>query len=231
MGSRGGATRTGRIITYQFQAARIYNVALTVTDAAGATATSRTNVTVTAAAKPTVTVAFTPAAPAAGQPVVFTATPTVAANHRVVGIDWNFGDGNATTTTGNSVQKNYSSAATYIVVATVRDDLGQSGSATTTVTVGTGITFLSPAFTVSPTPVRPNASTIFNASGITTTGGATIKRWEWDFGDGSTADEGDEITTHSFSASEDKTFVVRLKVTDSAGRTATTSRDISVDVP
>jgi len=226
----GEATRTGRIITYQFQIARIYNVALTVTDAAGSSATTRTNVTVTAVAKPTVTMSVSPTSPTAGQPAVFTATPTVATNHRVAAIEWNFGDGTTASTTNNSVQKTYSTAGTYIVVVTVRDELGQTGSTTTSVTVGSGITFPTTPFTVSPTAPRATEQVIFNAGGVTTTGGATITKWTWNFGDGTDEVEKTNATvTHTFPTSTiARTYVVRLTVTDSAGRTASTSRDIAV---
>ncbi len=228
----GEATRTGRIITYRFQSPRIYNVALTVTDLAGASATTRSNVTVAAATKPTITLAVSPAAPIARQAAIFTATTTVASNHTVSAIDWNFGDGTTATTTNPNVSKTFSQAGTFIVTGTVRDDLGQTASATTSVTVGSGITFPTTPFTVSPTPVRPGESVIFNGSGITTTGGATIETWEWDFGDGTEDEEEDPTITHTFpSSSTDKTYVVRLTVTDSQGRTATASRDILVDAP
>ena len=229
----GEATASGRIVTYRFQTARVYNVALTVTDAAGQAATARTNVTVTAAARPTITLSVSPTAPTAGQPAIFTATTTVAANHRVTAINWNFGDGTTATTTGSTVQKTFQNAGTFIVVATVTDDLGQSTSATLSVTVGSGITFPTEPFSVSPTPVRPGVAATFNGSGVTTTGGATIETWVWDFGDGTDpVEEEDPIVSHAFpSATEDKTYVVRLTVTDSQGRTATAQRSIVADAP
>jgi PKD repeat protein len=229
----GEATRSGRIITYRFQNPRVYNVALTVTDLAGASATTRSNVTVTAATKPTITLAVSPAAPIAGQAAIFTATTTVASNHTVSAIEWNFGDGTTATTTSPNVSKTFSQAGTFIVTGTVRDDLGQTASTTLSVTVGSGITFPAEPFSVSPTPVRPGVASTFNGSGITTTGGAVIETWTWDFGDGTDpVEEEDAIVNHAFpAAAEDKTYVVRLTVTDSEGRTATAQRSILADVP
>jgi PKD repeat protein len=226
----GEATEVGRIVTYRFQRARIYNVALTVTDAAGSSATTRTNVTVTAAPRPTVSIAVSPTSPTAGQQATFTANTTVAPNHSLTDISWNFGDGTTMSTTNNSIVKTFASAGTFIVTATVTDDLGRTASATTTVTVGNGITFPSTAFTVSPTAPESGDPVIFTAGDVTTTGGATIVQWQWNFGDGSdVVSETDASTSHTFPVSTvSRTYVVRLTVTDSQGRTATASRDITV---
>jgi PKD repeat protein len=226
----GEATASGRIVTYRFQTARIYNVALTVVDAAGASATTRTNVTVTAAARPTISISVAPASPTAGQQATFTATTTVAANHRLTDITWTFGDGTSLSTTNNTIVKTFANAGTFIVTATATDDLGQTVSATTSVTVGSGITFPSTPFTVSPTAPESGETVIFNAGDVTSTGGATIVEWEWDFGDGTeVVEESDPTITHAFpSSGVSRTYVVRLTVTDSQGRTATARREITV---
>lgn len=223
----GEATRTGRIITYQFQTVRIHNVALTVTDAAGSSATTRTNVTVTAAARPTVSFTVAPTAPTAGQPATFTATSTVAANHLITRFDWNWGDGSTANQTSNAaITHTFSTAGTYIVTVTVTDDLGQTASSTSSVTVGSGVTA---SFSFSPTNPKTTDDVQFNGSPSTTTGGATISEWAWDFGDGNTSTETDATTSHKFSAA--RTYRVRLTVKDSNGRTGTLTQDVAVTVP
>lgn len=226
----GEATRTGRIITYRFQTARIYNVALTVTDAAGASVTTRTNVTVTAAARPTVVLTaanVSPASPVAGQTVTFTPTITVAANHRITRIDWNWGDGSTTQTTNTSVTHSFVDPGTYIVTVTVTDDLGQTASATLSVAVSSGVTA---SFTNSPTNATTADTVQFNGADSTATGGATIEIWSWDFGDGS-AEESSSGPTASHRYAAARTYVVRLTVTDSERREGTTTKTITISSP
>ena len=220
----GEATRSGRIITYQFQTARIYNVALTVTDAAGTSATTRQNVTVATVARPTISFTVAPTSPTAGQQATFTATTTAATNHSVRSITWNFGDGTTTTTTNNSVVKTFTSAGTFIVTATVTDDIGQTASTSSSVTVGSGVTA---SFVFSPTNPRVGDEVHFNGSASTTTGSARIVSYTWDFGDGSEAETSDgPNNSHVFNAQ--RTFVVRLTVTDSEGRSGTTTTNLSI---
>lgn len=223
----GEATRTGRLITYQFQAARVYNVALTVTDAAGASATTRTNVTVTAAARPTVAFTFSPTAPVAGQITAFTATTTVGTNHRISRFDWTWGDGSTTQTSNAATTHSFSSPGSYVVTVVATDDLGQAASSTTTVPVSSGVTA---SFSSSPTNPRQGDTIQFNGSPSTAPGGATIKEWTWDFGDGTApVTEEDATTTHVFTSQ--RTFVVRLTVKDSQGRTGTTTSTITIAAP
>jgi PKD repeat protein len=221
-----GTRATGRIVTKRFTQAQIFNVALTVTDAAGSSATARTNVTVTAAAKPTISFTVAPTSPTAGQQATFTATTTVASNHRVSSIAFDFGDGTTASTTNNSVVKTFSNAGTFIVTATVTDDLGQTASTSSSVTVQSGVTA---SFTFSPTAPKMGDSVIFDGSASTTTGGATIEEWSWDFGDGSTEEEDDPSVAHTFpTTATARTYVVRLTVTDRNGRTGTTTKEVTV---
>lgn len=223
----GEATRTGRIITYRFQTARIYNVALTVTDAAGASATARTNVTVTAAARPTVSFTTSPASPVEDQITTFTATTTVATNHRITRYDWNWGDGTTSQTSNASITHTFSDKGSFVVTVTVTDDLSQTASSTASVTVGSGVTA---SFTNSPTNATTADTVQFNGSDSTAPGGATIEIWSWDFGDGSAEESSSGSTaSHRFAAA--RTYVVRLTVTDSEGREGTTTKTITISSP
>jgi PKD repeat protein len=213
------AVRTGRIITYAFQNPGIQSVTLTMRDAAGTSASAQQNVTVTAAARPTVTFAVTPAAPVAGQLATFTATSTVAANHRITRFDWNWGDGSTSQTANAAITHAFNAPGSYVVNVTVTDDLGQTASSSASVTVGSGVTA---SFTFSPTDPEPGERVQFDGSSSASTGGATIVEWTWDFGDGSTVTESDPRTEHAFSVpagATSRTYRVRLTVKDSAGRT------------
>jgi PKD repeat protein len=111
----------------------------------------------------------------------------------------------------------------------VTDDLGQQGSTSLSVTVGSGIVFPQPAFTVSPTTPLTGQAVSFNASGVTGLAGATLTQFAWDFGDGSTSTGADPAASHTYSTAG--SYVVRLTVTDSAGRTGTATVSVSVSTP
>jgi PKD repeat protein len=221
-----GTSATGRIVTHTFTAARSYTVTLTVTDAAGSTASNARTVDVSAVAAPAVTLTVSPNPPLSGQTAVFTATATPAARHSIVRYEWDFGDGTTQTTTVPTVTHTYANLGTYVARVTATDDVGQTGSAALTFNiVGTGV-FAS--FTVSPSNPAPNTTVSFNASASVGGGGAAIVKWSWDFGNGTTVDESDAIAETSYSSVG--TYTVTLTVTDSGGRTGRATATVSVTV-
>ena len=224
----GEATGTGRITAYSFQQARNYVVTLTVRDPAGTSAGTSQNVLVINPAVPTASFTSSPLAPSAAQSVQFNASAsTAAAGHTITRYSWNFGDGSTTASSSATTSHSYSSAGVFTVTLTVTDDVGQTDTTSSTVNVSTGITV---TFTVSPTNPRAGDTVSFNGSGSTTTTGATITKYLWDFGDGSEpVDSGSTATTtHVFSVGGGRNYTVRLTVTDSAGRTATTTLTVTV---
>jgi PKD repeat protein len=200
---------------------------LTVTDNAGSTASTAKTVTVNDVAAPTVTLAVAPNPPLAGQAATFTATGTPASGHSIVSYAWNFGDGTTQTTTSRTVAKTYARTGIYVATVTVTDDVGQTGSTSVQFTIASSGVLAS--FTVSPTDPKTNDVVQFNGSASTAPGGATITLWKWDFGDGSTFEDDEPTATHAFTAV--RTYVVRLTVTDSAGRTGTTTVNVAVTAP
>ncbi len=216
-----GSTGSGLQVTHVFQSARSANVALTVTDAAGTSVTRRQIVSIVAPAAPTASVAVSPNPPLLNQLATFSTTATAAAGHSVTRYDWNFGDGTTATTTSASVTKTYTVPGTYVVTVIVRDDIGQTGAGSTAFTVGSGI---NATFTFSPTNPKIADAVFFNATSTTTSAGASITRYEWDFGDGAAADG--STASHTYGAA--RTYVVRLTVTDSLGRTATITQNVTV---
>ena len=230
-----GATAAGRIVTHAYATGRIYAVTLTVTDAAGTTASLRQLVTVTAPAAPTVVLAVSPNPPTVGQQATFTATATPAPNHSIVRYAWIFGDGTSNTTTAATVTKTYNAAGTYVVTVTATDDLAQAVSASKTITLDSGITFPVPAFTVSPTKPTVGDTVNLNAGGVTASNGATVVSYAWDFGDGTLPQTvAGPTTTHGGLAGGFvlvRTYLVRLTVTDSHGRTATATVALEVGAP
>ncbi len=222
-----GSTGTGRIISHTFASAGTYTVVLTVTDGVGTSASSATAVTVSDVAAPTVTLAVQPSPPVADQLATLTATATPAADHGISSYAWTFGDGTTQTTTGPTVTKTYSVVGTYVATVTVTDDLGQTASASLQFTiVGSGVTG---SFTSSPTSPTTAITVQFNGVASTASAGATITDWDWDFGDGSLFEDNDPTASHQFGAAG--TYVVRLTVTDSAGRTGTVTGNVVVTAP
>ena len=224
-----GATATGRAVSHTFTLGRTHMVTLVVTDSAGTTNSMVFPVPVNSVPAPTVTISVSPASPPAGQMATLMANALPAPGHSIQSYDWNFGDGSTTTTRVPTVVKTFSTAGTYVVTVTVTDDMGQTGSNSLSVNVGGGIVFPQPPFTVSPAAPQPSQVISFNAGGVSTLAGATITQYDWDFGDGQTATGAVPTATHSYAA--EGTYVVRLTVTDSSGRTGTATASVTVDTP
>lgn len=223
-----GTTGSGRTTSHVFGAAQTYSVTLTVTNDRGRSASVTKTVTVAAASTPTAAFVFSPSAPTVKAEVFFDASDSRAGNgHRIVSYQWNWGDGESAPASASPLQQHdYQSAGTFKVVLTVTDESGQIGTTSKDVAVTAG----------GPTPsffVVKDASValkiLVDGSASTTTGTATVKTYTWSWGDGTT----DTVTTtpqstHTYAAGG--TYNVRLTVTDSLGRSAT-SAATSVTVP
>ena len=168
-----------------------------------------------------VTAAFTVTPAADNEPVVFNATQSTSTTGTIVQWLWNFGDGSSGS--GEIVQHTYRNPGTFPVTLTVIDSIGASNSTTQNVTVGQGAL---PTAVILTSPTNPviNQSVNFNASTSRPAPGRTIRSFEWDFGDGTTA--GGATVQHAFT--QQGTFTVILTVTDDAGRIATSSTAITV---
>lgn len=218
----GEATGTGRTATHRFQQARSYVVRLTVTDAAGASATTTQAVAVVNPDAPTPAFVASPSSPAVLQTVNFVASgSTAAAGHTISLYDWSFGDGSTSSSTASTSSHAYATTGTYTVTLTVTDDVGQRRTVTSTVTVVNGLTA---SFSISPTSQVIARTVNVNGGDSTTVAGATIATYTWDFGNGSTATGATASTTYSTAG----TYTIRLTVVDSAGRTATTTRTVTI---
>ena len=220
-----GSTGSGRIVSHIYTTPGSRTVTLTVTDAAGTSASTASTVTVSDVAKPTVALAVDPSPPLADQPATFTATTTVAAGHGISSYFWTWGDGNSQTTFVPTVIKTYGAVGTYVPTVRVTDDLGQTATDALQFTiVGSGVTA---SFTASPTNPTTAIAVQFNGIASTAPGGATITSWAWDFGDGTAVETNTVSTTaHTFAAAG--IYVVRLTVTDSTGRTGTVTVNVTV---
>jgi PKD repeat protein len=212
-----GSTASGMIVTHTFISARPYNVTLTVTDAAGASATLQRMVTVATVAAPTVALTVSPDPPFVNHQALFTASATPATGHSIQRYEWNFGDGTTETTATGAVLKTYSQVGTYVVTVAAFDDLDQRGIVARSVSVTHSVAPPAASFTVAPSSPAVRVPVTFRST--STVGiGATIERYVWDFGDGSSPLDTGTVPATVKTYESPGTFIVTLTITDSLGR-------------
>lgn len=183
---------------------------------------------------------YRPTAPTEGQQITFDASqsvdclpdqtvPDCLANSPplVAGLSysWDFGDGY--TGSGINTRYGYRRAGIYIVTLTVTNARGVSSATSQFLEVGAPPTTPSGPtadFVFSPTAPAANQNVFFDGRTSTAAEGASITRWEWNFGDG-TVGEGERVT-HTYTAAGN--YIVVLTVTDSRGTRATTTKSVTV---
>jgi PKD repeat protein len=219
------STLTGQpaAISHTYSRAGAFLVLVTGIDGFGDSTNTTASVTVLPRPALVVTISATPAQPAPNQVVTFTITGTPTTGNAITSMVIDFGDGSRGTVAGNvqTIQHVYAAAGQYVVTVVATDSSGSTGSAAIVLVVGT-FTAPTPAFTISPTSGSTTTTFQFNASDSQPQ--SAIVGYAWDFGDGTT---GSGVSaTHTYATTG--TFTVRLTVTDSAGRTATTSKTVVV---
>ncbi len=226
-----GTSGTGVTATHRYSAAGTYLARLTVTDTNGISNQSAAQaVSVGGGAVPTADFIFNPSVVVVGQTIFFNGTTSTAGQgHTISRYDWNFGDG--TRRSGSTVSKSYSVSGIYSVILTVTDEVGQTAQVVKTVSVGASP--VTATFTYSPTDPVVNTTVNFNASGSRGEAGASIVRYVWNFGctagtNCTTATVTTTSATTSNTFTQAFTYTVRLTVTDSNGKTGTTTQDVTI---
>lgn len=136
---------------------------------------------------------------------------------------WNFGNG---TGSGAVVNRTYTSANTYTVTLTARDEYGLTSTASSMVLI------VEPSGNTAPTPVfnEPNCTGLscnFSSVGSADpNAGDTFTRL-WTFGDGTSSTAASPTKAFPQSGS----YTVTLRVTDGWGKWSETSRTVSVTSP
>jgi len=222
-----GSSATGRIVTHTYSVGRAFTVTLTVTDAAGSTASTVRVINVAAVPAPSGGLEVSPDPPFVDKQAVFTSAQRAAAGHSIERYEWDFGDGSTLVTTTPSVAKTYSEVGIFVATVTAIDDLGQAGIAVKTVTVGFSVT--APIAVLSVAPVSPTAGVQATLIGTLSTvgAGATIVNYNWTSGDGQVFDSG-ATATQAVTYGAAGTYVATLTVTDSLGRQAVRSITVVV---
>jgi PKD repeat protein len=106
---------------------------------------------------------------------------------------------------------------------TVTNDRGVAASTTKNVPVSASPN-PSAEFVFSPTTPRVGDRVFFNGDQSTAAVGRRIVRYDWDFGDGTTATG--SSTSHQYAAAN--VYVVQLKVTDDLGQVGTKSTSVTI---
>jgi YD repeat-containing protein len=145
--------------------------------------------------------------------------------------EWDLdGNGSFETNSGSkaTVTRSYSAENEYTVRLRITDNGGATDTAVRTLTI---INNLPPtaSFTTSPTFVKKGEPISFDASSSKDPDGSVTK-YEWDFdGNGvyETSGGSNPVISHSYATVG--TYSVGLRVTDNGGKTATTTRSVSVN--
>ena len=207
-----GATGTSANGTHQFVEAGTYTVTLTVSDAAGLTASASKSVAVTPPLPPTADLTVT----CVYLRCAFT-DASATGSAEIVSRAWTFGDGSPSvtgTTTGTHV---FAAAGSYMVTVAVSDANGLSSSAGVRVTV-------------EPANVAPLAGFTSTCADLVCTFADTsvdpdgaVVAWKWAFGSGSS-------TAHAtaFAFAAPGSYTVTLTVTDDDGAQAAVAVPVTV---
>jgi len=216
-------TGTGQVVTHVFGAAGTYAVTLIATDSVGTSSTPlRQSVTVAGTTIPTnLSVTSSPNPPIAKQAATFTATATAAANHHIVSYQFSWGDGDNNTTSSPVIQHTYSQSGSYLITLTVRDDLNQSSTGYTTVTVSSGLTAVF-------TTTKAGTTVTFDASTSSSQVASTITDYAWDFESDGTYDTNGSSALAAHDYGSNGTYRATLRITDSRGVSATISQTITI---
>jgi PKD repeat protein len=206
-----GNTGTGSTPSHAYGIDGNYTVSLTVTDDAGATGTAMTTASISAVNQPPVADANGPYSGTVGMPLTFDGTASNDPDGTIVAYSWDFGDGN--TGSGVAPTHTYMTDGSFTVTLTVTDDVGDTGMATSTATIGLGN---------QPPVADPNgpyvgtvgAAVQFDGSASNDPDGSIIS-YSWDFGDGNSGSG--PMPSHTYATAN--VFNVTLTVMDDAGAT------------
>jgi len=206
-----------------------YTVTLTATDTAGNSSTATATVSV-AGDEPTVSLVVTPTSGTAPFTINADASgswdtdSTPIATYR-----FDFGDGTVTNAQSSpKATHTYLSTGAHTITVTVTDTGGASSTGTASVTV-----FDAPptaALSVSPSSGQAPLNVTADASGSSDPDTTPVATYTFDFGDGTvTSAQASPTAAHTYST--DGVYTVKVTVADTAGNTATTTKQVVIGAP
>ena len=225
-------------VKHTYKSPATYTVTLTVTNSAGQTAKTSKEVIATdiPPPKPVARLEVTPSSgPAPLQITASASTSKAGKGATITSYDFDFGDGNATGPQPKATVKHtYKSPATYTVTLTVTNSAGQTAKTSKEVTA-TDTPPPKPVARLTVTRDGAQFKVYVGADGSASTAGqgATITSYDFDFDDGhKTGPQSEAKVNHTYErpspGEPDKTYSLKLTVTNSAGQTADVSQDVTV---
>ncbi len=163
---------------------------------------------------------LTPTTGTAPESISFNAMGSKSPDGQITSYSWNFGDGQ--TGSGLLIQHTYTKAGTFNVQLKVTDNFG--GSATKTKSIVIKANQLPIAKIVSRSETDLGVLKIYFDGSTSTDADGTISKYDWSFGDNTSA-SGIKVD-HTYTKSG--TYTVTLKVTDNKGGVTSASQSISV---
>jgi len=215
-----GNTGSGPTPTHTYTAAGTYNVTLTVTDDMGANDSDMATAAIGLGNQAPNADANGPYSGTANEPVTFDGSGSSDPDGTIATYEWNFGDGNIGS--GQNPTHTYNTDGSFTVTLTVTDDAGDTGTDTSTATIGPGnqppvADANNPYNGTANDPVQFDGSSSWDPDG-------TIVAYDWNFGDGNTGTG--EMPTHTYTA--DGIYNVTLTVTDDMGASDSTTRTATI---
>ncbi len=221
-----GGVASGPSPTHSYSVDGNFTVTLTATDNDGLTGTDSTTAAINPAGgnTPPVAQANGPYSGTEGSAVQFSSNGSLDPDGSIVAYAWNFGDGN-TSATANPAHA-YAAAGTYNVSLTVTDDAGDSASDATTASIEAIVVNAPPTADANgPYSGFVGDTIVFDGSASRDSDGAIV-RYDWDFGDGTTAADAGPAPTHVYAATGQ--YTVTLTVIDDAGDTGRASASVAI---
>ena len=213
-----GSTAEGKTVKHFYKTSGVFTVELTITDSQSIRARTKQLVTINGAP----TAAFSPSVSSGQAPlkVSFDASQSSDPEDGSLSYEWLYEDERIAT--GERVDYTFTEVGSWTVQLRVTDEHGASHTTSTTINVKNAppkANFtVTPDSGFSPLEITADASSSSDAND-------SIKRYTWDFGDGTTA-TGKRVT-HTYSSVDN--FNISLIVTDEFSATASRTKQVTVN--